>query len=74
MITFPARQGSSISSGLFISSINIPDPTPANISRNVVTITTLSGGFLVTNCLAHEQQMLSDISFSFFCRFYSKPM
>ena len=31
-----------------------------------MNITTLSGGFLVTNWLAPEQQMLSDISFSFF--------
>ena len=29
-------------------------------------ITTLSGGFLVTNWLAREQQMLSDVSYSFF--------
>ena len=37
MITFPARQDSSISSGLFVSSVNIPEPTPVNISYNVVT-------------------------------------
>ena len=37
MITFPARQGSSISSGLFVSSVNIPELTAANISCNVVT-------------------------------------
>ena len=36
-------------------------------------ITSLSGGFLVTNWLACEQQMFKDLSFSFFCRFYSKP-
>ena len=30
-------QGSSISSGLFVSSVSIPEPTPANISCNVVT-------------------------------------
>ena len=30
------------------------------------SITTLSGGFLVTNWLAREQQMLSDVSYSFF--------
>ena len=40
----------------------------------LMCITTLSEGFLVTNWLAREQQMLSDVSFSFFCRFYSKPM
>ena len=37
MINFPTRQGSSISSGLFVSSVNIPEPTPGNISGNVVT-------------------------------------
>ena len=37
------------------------------------TITTLSGGFLVTNWLVREQQMLRDIGFSVFCRFNSKP-
>ena len=37
MITFPARQGLSISSGLFVSSVSIPEPTPANISCNVMT-------------------------------------
>ena len=26
-----------MSSGLFVSSVNIPEPTPANISCNVVT-------------------------------------
>ena len=36
-ITFPARQGSSISNGLFVSSVNILEPIPANISCNVVT-------------------------------------
>ena len=36
-------------------------------------ITTLSGGFLVTNWRAREQQMLRDLGFSVFCRFNSKP-
>ena len=36
-------------------------------------LTTLSGGFLVTNRLAREQQMLRDVGFSVFCRFNSKP-
>ena len=36
-------------------------------------ITTLSGGVLVNNWLAREQQMLRDIGFSVFCRFNSKP-
>ena len=30
-------------------------------------ITTLSGGFFITNWLAHEQQMLRDVGFSVFC-------
>ena len=34
---FSCKAGSSISSGLFVSSVNIPEPTPANISCNVVT-------------------------------------
>ena len=38
-----------------------------------LTITTLSGGFLVTNWLVREQQMLRDVGFSVFCRFNSKP-
>ena len=33
----------------------------------------LSGGFLVTNWLAREQQMLRDVGFYVFCRFNSKP-
>ena len=38
-----------------------------------IFITTLSGGFLVTNWLAHKQQMLRDVGFSVFCQFNSKP-
>ena len=33
---------------------------------HVQNITTLSGGFLVTNCLAHEQQMLRETLVSLF--------
>ena len=43
------------------------------IGSDWTPITTLSGGFLVTNWLVREQQLLRDVGFSVFCRFNSKP-
>ena len=48
-------------------------PIAMSMEAIVIPITTLSGGFLVNNWLACEQQMLRDIGFSVFCRFNSKP-
>ena len=36
-------------------------------------ITTLSGGFLVTNWLVRKQRVLRDIGVAVFCQFNSKP-
>ena len=42
-------------------------------NHNISYITTLFGGFLVTNWLAYEQQMLRDVGFSVFADSIQNP-
>ena len=46
---------------------NTQNPIIGSRKQCTKYITTLSGGFLVTNWLVREQQMLRDIGFSVFC-------